>query len=151
MRASPDVSTGVYIDTSALAKWYLPEVGSDDFETWIRQASTPTISSLTLVEMRCLLARRRRNADIDRGKELRAFELFREHVDARLLAVEPVNDADVRAAVNLMARVDSCSLRTLDAIHLSICTSREIRQLATADAMLAAAAGELGIDVVRFD
>jgi len=151
MRDSPEASTRVYIDTSALAKWYVPEVGSDDFEAWLHQASTPTISSLTLVEMRCLLARRRRNDDIDRGTERRAFELFREHVDARLLAVEPVNDADVRSAVNLMARVDSYSLRTLDAIHLSICTSREIGQLATADAVLAGAAAELGIEVVRFD
>ena len=40
--------------------------------------------------------------------------------------------------------------RTLDAIHLSICTSREIGQLAAADAVIAAAAADLGIDVVRF-
>jgi hypothetical protein len=50
-----------------------------------------------------------------------------------------------------MARVESHPLRTLDAIHLSICTSREIARLATADAVMGAAATELGIEVVRFD
>ena len=140
-----------YIDTSALAKWYVREAGSDEFEAWIHRASEPTISSLTLVEMRCLLARRRRNADLDADTEDRTFALFREHVDGRFLNVEPLNDADVRAAVHLMARVDSYPLRALDAIHLSICTSRAIDCLATADAVMATAAGELGIDVVRFD
>ena len=51
----------VYIDTSALAKLYLPEQGSDavsDFMLEMDEAAT--ISSLTITEMRCLLARRRR-------------------------------------------------------------------------------------------
>jgi len=141
---------GVYIDTSALAKWYVRESGSDEFEVWIRRAAAPTISSLTLVEMRCLLARRRRTGTLDEHAVTRALGHFGEHVDARLLAVAPVEDADVRGAAHLIARLRAHPLRTLDAIHLSICTSREIGQLATADAAMAAAAEELGIDVVRF-
>lgn len=141
----------VYVDTSALAKWYVHEQRSGEFEAWIQTAPTPTISSLTLVEMRCLLARRRRSGSLDQKSESRTYALFLQDIDQRYLNVEPLDDADIRSAVHLMRRVGTHPLRTLDAIHLSICTSREIGQLATADALLAAAAGELGIDVVRFD
>jgi hypothetical protein len=141
----------VYVDTSALAKWYVQEVSSDAFEAWIRRTPQATISSLTLVEMRCLLARRRRLGSLDAEAESAAYQLFMEDIDQRHLGVEPLEDADARAAVHLMARVESHPLRTLDAIHLSICTSREIGQLATADVVMAAAAAELGIEVVRFD
>lgn len=154
MRAEQDHGgrgTGVYIDTSALAKWYVRESRSDDFESWIRQTSSPTISSLTLVEMRCLLARRRRNGTLDEHAESRAHGFFMEDVDQRHLTVETIGDADIRAAAHLIARVRVHPLRTLDAIHLAICRSRDIPQLATADTAVAAVAEELGIEVVRFD
>jgi uncharacterized protein len=44
-----------YIDTSALAKWYLPEPGSDAFVDFIRYQDGAAISRLTTVELRCLL------------------------------------------------------------------------------------------------
>lgn len=47
-----------YIDTSALAKWYLPEAGSEAFAEWMGQWEDTCISSLTITEFRCLLARR---------------------------------------------------------------------------------------------
>ena len=141
----------VYVDTSALAKWYVREARSDDFEAWIRHASAPTISSLTLVEMRCLLARRRRTGSLDEHAETCAHGLFLQDIDQRYLTVEPVDDADVRTAAHLITRSRASNLRALDAIHLTICTSRGIAQIATADTVMAAAAGELGIEVVPFD
>lgn len=140
-----------YVDTSALAKWYVPERGSDELEAWIRAAPMPTISSLTLVEIRCLLARRRRTGSLSKQEETRAHELLMQDVDRRHVVVEPVEDTDIRAAAHLIAQLTAHRLRTLDAIHLAICTSREIERLATADAVMAAAAVELGIEVARFD
>lgn len=141
---------GVYLDTSALAKCYVREPGSDEFEAWVQEAPEPTISSLTLVEMRCLLARRRRAGSLDAQSESRVYALFLQDIDQCHLSVEAVGDGDVRSAVHLMGRVDAQPLRALDAIHLSICASHRIGMLATADALMAAAASELGIEVVRF-
>ena len=139
-----------YIDTSALAKWYLSESGSDEFEAWIHGIQKPTISSLSMAEMRCLLARRRRLRILDREEESSTYALFMQDVAERHLTVEPVNDTDVRAAVHLIDRIEAHPLRPLDAIHLSICTAREMDLLATADTMMAAAAEEIGLEVVRF-
>lgn len=49
-----------YIDTGALAKWYLPESGSESFSEWMGQREDTCISSLTITEFRCLLSRRQR-------------------------------------------------------------------------------------------
>jgi predicted nucleic acid-binding protein len=140
-----------YVDTSALAKWYVPEPGSDELEAWIRAAPTPTISSLTLVEMRCLLARRQRAGSLSERQVSRAHGRLLQDIDQRHLIVEPAEDGDVRAAAHLIAELADHGLRTLDAIHLAICRSRQIGLLATADAVMAEAAAALGIEVVRFD
>ena len=63
----------VYLDTSALAKWYLNEPRSEDFAAWIQNQDDTHISTLTLVEMRCLLARRRRAGELSMALEQQAF------------------------------------------------------------------------------
>jgi uncharacterized protein with PIN domain len=54
----------VYVDTSALAKWYIAEPGSAAFERFVQDAADVVISRLVLVEMRCLLSQRRRSGTI---------------------------------------------------------------------------------------
>ena len=53
-----------YLDTSALAKWYLNEAGSEAFVAFLQGLGAAVISSLTVTEMRCLLSRRRRMGDL---------------------------------------------------------------------------------------
>ena len=79
-----------YVDTSALAKWYLNEEQSDRVDEYLRSLPFAGISSLTLVEMRCLLARRRRYAEITREQELRCYALFRQDIQEGHLQVEPL-------------------------------------------------------------
>ena len=47
-----------YIDTSALAKRYLNEPGSEALDAFLGTLSRALISRLTVVEPRCLLRRR---------------------------------------------------------------------------------------------
>ena len=54
----------VYFDTSALATWYLNEPRSNDVERYIQEHGPVAISDLTVVEMRSLLARRRREQNM---------------------------------------------------------------------------------------
>jgi hypothetical protein len=53
-----------YVDTSALAKWYLNEAGSAEFVDFMRAQGRALISRLTVVELRSLLARRERSGEI---------------------------------------------------------------------------------------
>lgn len=141
---------GPYLDTSALAKWYLNEPFSTEFEAFIQEQSTAAISRLTVVEFRCLLARRRRAGDITKSIESRVFEAFEGDLRAGFLQVHPVADEHLIAALGLITRLARVPLRTLDALHLAIAQGVHARKLATADRTMADAAKALGLGVVRF-
>lgn len=66
----------VYVDTSALAKWYVNEAGSDEFEQYISQAPAAWISRPGVVESAASLARRRRMRQITAATANRLFLAF---------------------------------------------------------------------------
>jgi predicted nucleic acid-binding protein len=141
----------IYFDTSALAKWYLNEAGSDDVEKYIQEHGPVDMSDLTVVEMRCLLARRRREGNIDPKTEIKIFATFEEDIRQRFLICHPLPDGLTAGAVNLLSVHPDLPIRALDALHLMI--AREIRAevLVTADRVIVAGAKAMGFSVVRFD
>ena len=100
-----------YIDTSALAKWYLPEPGSDAFVDFIRYQDRAAISRLTTVELRCLLARRRRAGDITVQHERDAWSTFEADILAGHLHVEALADGHAISARDLLTRLERLPLR----------------------------------------
>ena len=142
---------GPYLDTSALAKWYLNEARSEEFEAFLRQQSDAAISRLTVLEFRCLLARRRRSGELSERLEKQVWSSFEADVRAGHLTVHPLEDAHALAAIDLLARLKAQPLRTLDALHLAIAQAAGCIAVATADRILAEAAATLGLAVVRFD
>ena len=141
---------GPYLDTSALAKWYLNEAFSDEFEAFIQEQPTAAISRLTVVEFRCLLARRRRAREITKTIESRVYASFEKDVGAGFLQVYPVSDEHLIAALGLIRRLSRYPLRTLDALHLAIAQGIRCPQLATADRSMANAGRAAGLGVARF-
>ncbi|MDN5851080.1 MAG: type II toxin-antitoxin system VapC family toxin [Nitrococcus sp.] len=139
-----------YLDTSALAKWYLNEPRSEDFSAWVCHQQNTHISSLTALEFRCLVARRKRRGDISSELEQRLFAVFRADVQVGHLIQHPVENRDVVDAVVLLEHVFPTALRTLDAIHLRIAVRIGAAALATADNIMAAAANALGMQVFNF-
>jgi hypothetical protein len=142
--------TGPYLDTSALAKWYLNEPFSEKFEAFVQKQTTAAISRLTVVEFRCLLARRRRAREITKAVESRVYESFEKDIGAGFLQVCPVADEHLIAALDLITRLGRHALRTLDALHLAIAKGNNCRLLATADKTMARAGKAVGLDVARF-
>ena len=141
---------GLYLDTSALAKWYLNEPFSEQFEAFIQEEPTAVISRLSVVEFRCLLARRRRAGEITKAIESRVYASFEKDVGAGFLQVYPVSDEHLIAALGLITRLGKYPLRTLDALHLAIAQGIRCRQLATADKSMANAGKAAGLGVARF-
>ena len=141
----------VYIDTSALAKWYLNEPKSEDFAAWIQAELDTHISTLTVLEMRCLLARRRRNHELSVDIEQRVVATLKDDISQGFLVQHSVNDANVSGALGLLEMLADHPLRTLDALHLSIARNLGTERLATADRVMNAAGQALGFEVIRFD
>jgi uncharacterized protein len=141
----------IYFDTSALAKWYLNEARSEDVEKYIQDQGPVAMSGLTVVEMRCLLARRRREGSIDARMEMEVFATFEEDIRQKSLICYPFPDGLLAGAVNLISVLSDVPLRTLDALHLMVAKEIQTAILATADRIMADGARAMGISVVRFD
>ena len=140
----------LYLDTSALVKWYIAEPGSDAFEDFLRPRAGASISRLSMVELRSALSRRRRNNDITRSVERGAFRLFEAHVRDGLLGVIAMEDAHFSAALEIIESLPRIPLRTLDALHLAVVRSQDIKAIATADGIMASAAKALRLETFVF-
>lgn len=144
------MSATVYLDTSALAKRYLREPGSDEVDIFLGNLASVSISRLAVVELRCLLGRRRRNREITPPLERKVFAAFEEDVALGFFEVHPLEDRQVLGALDLLGRMTRYPLRTLDAIHLAVANAIGARVFASADHMLARVAAALGLRVERF-
>jgi predicted nucleic acid-binding protein len=139
-----------YVDTSALAKWYVVEAGSDRVAAWVSQPRELVTSRLTIIELRCLLARKRRAGAFDRSYENAAYRRFLEQALASEITLLPLDDALAIEAADLIDRVQAVGLRTLDALHLVTAEASLADTLATSDQVMAAAAKDLGFNVQFF-
>lgn len=140
-----------YVDTSALAKWYLPEANSEAFASWMQKQTETCISSLTITEFRCLLARRQRMQLLDALQIQELYAKFEQDIqDGHLLHYE-VLDRQILNAKLMIESLPTVALRTLDALHLTIAHDIGVAILATADVVMAEAATMLEFEVVRFD
>jgi len=141
----------VYVDTSALAKWYLPEKNSEKFTDWLLTQTETCISSLTITEFRCLLARRQRMNFLNALQVQELYAKFQQDIRDSHLLNYPVNDQHIINAELLIEGLPTVALRTLDALHLTVARDIGVEILATADAVMAEAAIKLDLEVVRFD
>jgi uncharacterized protein len=109
--------TSYYIDTSGLAKYYIPEQGTGWMRMLIRPSALPivVICDATLVEMFSLIDRRRKMGSLTPAMVTAVQSSFLQHVTNRYL-VEPV---DTSTFVQARSLVLKHSLRTLDAVQLS--------------------------------
>ena len=140
----------VYLDTSALAKWYLNEDGSDAFVAYLKNSDVAVVSSLARTELRSLLARRRRMGDLDPAMESLLFATLLDDIAAGFLSLCQVDDLRFDEAVSLIARYPEYPLRTLDALHLAVARHEQVDAIATADSVMAETAQAMGFAVARF-
>jgi uncharacterized protein len=139
-----------YVDTSALAKRYIEEAGSDDVDAFLSGCTRVRISRLAAVEFRCLLRRRFRAREIDAAYEQAALADFAADVGSGYFEIEPLIDRHAIVADQLIGRLADHSLRTLDALHLAVAQSVGASVLATADRAMMRAARALGLPTVTF-
>jgi len=140
----------VYIDTSALLKWYIREPNSDEVEAFLIGHPGIYVSRLTRAEFRCALARRRRSGQISAALEVEAFRLFESHLLDGVLTMLPLRDSHVARVPSLIDDLPDVPLRTLDATHLAIAVDSKADLIATADKIMAQAAQQLGLQVEQF-
>jgi len=103
-----------FVDTSAFAKRYLPEIGS----AWMRNIAANNliiIAEFSTVEMFSLVSRRHRERTITNKMKVEIQRVFLRHVETEYLVI--LSDAPVYTLARDL--VNRYTLRTLDAIQLA--------------------------------
>ena len=144
-----------YLDTSALAKRYLPEAGTD----WVNAlfSSEPlAISHLAMVELASALARRTREGDLTAETRDAIFRAFAADID-QLVVLELGPEVVQQATTMLLEAPRTVRLLSLDALHVAtarVAFARARRRgvaagaFVTADKDLAAAAEWAGLKLL---
>ncbi len=142
--------SGVYIDTSALVKWYVPEPGSDEVEEYLRQSCPAFISLLTKVEMRSTVGRHARTGRLDAEMKGRTLATFEGDIVAGHLQLVPLTVDAFLTAESLIGAHPDVPLTSLDALHLGAVIASGASELATADKLMARAAERIGVSCRLF-
>ena len=132
----------IFFDSSALAKRYVQEPGSDRVEEILFGASSLGVSMICLSEVISALCRRRRERRISKQQYLRAKQaLFQDLEDSSIVGV---TEAIVAHAVQLLER---WPLRSSDSLQVASAAEWSADLFVSADERQCAAARGYGLQV----
>jgi uncharacterized protein len=146
----PKPGDGVYLDSSALVKLYLPEKESETLDRFLVGRRDLVISELSITEVISALARGRREGVLDSEQVERIYESVLADARSgsfRLLDISPVIH---RSAERILLASESTPLRTLDAVHIALAVFSGVKFLSTFDIRMSEAALRLGLKVLKF-
>ena|SRR3984885_13812165 len=146
--AGAPVEIAVYVDSSALAKLYVPEAESDRLDTFLRGKVGLMISELAITEVLSAVARRKRERELEPELANRIRDAVLTDADSGSFARLHLDPAVHRRAEGLLLATDTVHLRTLDALHLALAFSGEATHMLTFDRRMREAALQCGLNVI---
>ena len=135
----------VSLDTSALAKLYVPEPDSEVLERALIGRRDPLVSDLTLTELTPALARRVREGGLDETAAGRVHRRLQQDIRDGVFRVLDLAPETHRSAERLLRTLGCISLlRAADSLHLAIALMAAAAAGITYDPQLARAIRALG-------
>ena len=131
---------GIYLDSSALAKLYLPEPESDTIEAFLHDRRDLMISELAITEVLSAVARRRREGMLTAHQALEIRDAVLADADSGSLHRLDMSPVVHREAERLLFHVESVAMRTLDSLHVATALLGSATYVVTYDARLRTAA-----------
>jgi predicted nucleic acid-binding protein len=136
------LALNVFLDSSALAKRYVQEPGSDRLDEILSSAASLGVSIICISDVVSALCRRRRERKLSRQQYLMAKQaLFEDIEDASVINV---TDQVMARAVELLER---WPLRSSDAVHVASAAEWSAELFVSADERQCAAARRYGLQV----
>jgi hypothetical protein len=135
----------LFVDTSVVVAFYVPEAGSSRAQKLFAGDEPLAICAISQVEFASAIAKLHRMKAISKTDAQRVLEQFADHVRQRMYGFCPLTQEVYEQARTWIASLET-SLRTLDAIQLAAAHLRGL-PIVTADKALARSAGKLGVAV----
>lgn len=134
----------LFADSSALAKRYIADEKSDDFDLLLQRADSLTVSVLCLPEIISALCRRRR----ERALTPAQYAAAKNALDSDLADATVIQITD-EVTLSCIRLLESSPLRSSDAIQIASALAWHADVFVSADARQCAAARSSGLEVVK--
>jgi len=136
----------VYLDSAYIAKFYVNEPDSQRVRAVILAADSRVTSSISLVEIACVVHRHTREGVLEASEVRITLNRLFEHVDAGLWILLPVTEPLLRRANHLVSTAPANTfLRAGDAIHLTSAFEAGETEIWASDRHMLAAASHFGL------
>ncbi len=146
----PSTDAGIYLDSSALAKLYVPEAESEKLDSFLRGRRGLMVSELAVTEVLSAVARRKREGVLNFDQACEIRDAILEDADSGSFDRLELTPAIHREAERLLFGIDSVPLRTLDALHVALAVSGSATHVVTFDLRMRAAALQAGLKSIDF-
>jgi predicted nucleic acid-binding protein len=140
---------GIYVDSSALAKLYVPEAESELLDKFLRGRQDLMMSELAITEVISAVARKRREGSVTAHQANQIRDAILADATSGSFERLDLSPSVHRDAERMLASTESIPLRTLDALHISLALSRGAALMITFDVRMANAAALHGLRVVE--
>jgi len=132
----------IFFDSSAFAKRYVSEEGTDAVVQWCDRATEIALSGIALPELISAFCRLRRESKISEAQ-------YQQLKDLLLADIEDAAICDLTPIVlgHSIASLERNTLRGLDAIHIGSAVAMQADLFVSADARQCAAAAATGLEV----
>ena len=134
----------VFFDSSAFAKRYIVEPGSDKVEKICSESTALGVSSTCLPEIICALCRLRRQSVIAEDQyETAKQALLRDLQDALVCNITP---SVIKQSIHIL---ETSKVRSLDALHIACALEFEAEAFISSDVQQLSAAKTAGLKVFK--
>jgi predicted nucleic acid-binding protein len=132
----------IFFDSSAFAKRYVSEEGTDAVVQWCNRAAEIVLSGIALPELISAFCRLRRESKISEAQ-------YQQLKDSLLADIEDAAICDLTPIVlaHSIASLERNKLRGMDAIHIGSAVAMQADLFVSADARQCAAAAAVGLEV----
>jgi predicted nucleic acid-binding protein len=132
----------IFFDSSAFAKRYVSEEGTDAVVQWCNRAAEIALSGIALPELISAFCRLRRESKISEAQ-------YQQLKDSLLADIEDAAICDLTPIVlaHSIASLERNKLRGMDAIHIGSAVAMQADLFVSADARQCAAAAAVGLEV----
>jgi len=145
----PGIDVSIYVDSSALAKLYVPEPESETLDAFLRGRRGLMISELAITEVLSAVARRRREGELRARDAVRIRDALLADAASGVFTRLDLNPAVHREAERLLLATDALPLRTLDALHIALAFTGAASHLLAFDRRMQEVAALAGLSVIE--
>ena len=139
----------VFVDTSALVKYYYPEADSNKVERLILDAKRLYLCELSLVEFASALMKKVRMNELQEQEQQLIWEAFLSDTQAENVELVDLSQDDFRSASNLIIKYGKArNLRTLDSLQLAAALKVSDGDFLSSNKELLTIAKEIGLSAI---